>query len=67
MKVECACGKWHELSPTALALVVRAFIEGDLQTVSPGLIDPLCLLDAFTPERVAEIRSKYKGNALTVR
>lgn len=65
MKIECACGKWHELSPTALVLVVRAFIEGDLQTVSP-FIDPLCLMDAFTPERVLDIRTRYKGNSITV-
>lgn len=66
MKIQCACGSWHELSPTALVLVVRAFIDGDLQTVSPGLIAPICIKEAFTKARVADIQDKYKGNSIRI-
>lgn len=67
MKIQCACGNWHDLSPTALVLVIRAFIEGDLQTVSPGLIAPICIKEAFTESRVADIKNRYRDNTIAVK
>lgn len=67
MKIQCTCGNWHELSPTALVVVIRAFIDGDLQTVSGALgIAPICITEAFTPTRVAAIKDTYKGNSIRV-
>jgi len=64
MKIACVCGRWHDVSPTALAVVVHAFIDGDLQTVRPGEITPSCISAAFTPERVTTIRERYGPNVI---
>jgi hypothetical protein len=45
------------LTPAALAIVVKAFIEGHLQRVGPGRITPECILFAFDhPELENDLR-----------
>lgn len=66
MKIECVCGEWHDLSPTAMVVALRAYMEGDMQTVK-RTVNPVCILQAFTKDRVADVATKYKGNAITFR
>lgn len=55
MRVRCGgCGGWHALSPTAMAVVIRAFQDGDLQEVTKDGVVPLCLHDAFTEDTMTE-------------
>ena len=60
MKVRCACHRWHDVTPTGLALVIDAFVDGDLFTTK---LEVLCYLKAFTRERVARFESMYPGSA----
>lgn len=66
MKIECVCGEWHDLSPTAMVVALRAYMEGEMQTVK-RTVNPVCILQAFTKDRVSDVASKYKGNAITFR
>jgi len=69
MKLLCVCKKWHDVSPTAMAVVIEAFIDGDLQTVDmpkEGGIKAICMLNAFTEERMVEFRRRYQKNAMKV-
>lgn len=67
MKIQCPLDEWHDLSPTALALVVSAYAAGDLQTIGKdGLASAsVCILAALTQERIDEFKRKYPGNNIT--
>lgn len=64
MTIECECGNFHGLTPTAMALLIKAYQEGDMQTVGPGGVRGLCMADAFTDERVNDIGKRYPGRAV---
>jgi hypothetical protein len=52
--IECACGRTHRLTPTALQIALQAFIAGDAQRVQSGVVVPMCvfeLLDAYEHDR----------------
>lgn len=68
MRVLCACGDWHEASPTALALIVQAYQDGDMQRVKgkEGVYSR-CMEEAFTEARVAVISRRYPGNTIMLR
>ena len=61
MKVRCECGGFHEISTTALALIISAFRDGDLQRIGPNGIEPLCFEVAFTDARIARFVKQYPG------
>lgn len=79
MKVECL-NHWHEVSPTGLLLVVQAFQQGDLHTLKSSypfpkgpvgvgryaIVEPLCILNAFSDERVKDFQSRYHGHTISV-
>lgn len=73
VKIYCAnSNEWHDLSPTAMAIIIEAFQEGDLQRVNtiPGVtgrmatitVTPSCLLEALSDERLEKFRTRYPGN-----
>lgn len=67
MKVPCSCGKWHELTQTDLAMVVDAFLSGDLQRVGHNKrITNLCILYAGTPDRVHKFEGRYHNNVISI-
>jgi hypothetical protein len=66
MQITCVEGHWHEVSPTGLAVIVQAFMDGDMQQVGRKGIFPLCLKKAFTDSRVRDFMQRYAGNAITI-
>ena len=64
MRVRCTCGDFHDVSITALALIVDAFQQGDMQIIGKGGITPVCLEGAFTNERIARFVNRYPGNVV---
>ena len=64
MKIACINGHWHDVSPTGLALVIKAFQEGDLQTVGTDGVNNECLLKAFTEDRVKDFNRRYRGHVI---
>lgn len=61
MKVKCdGCGSFHTVSPTAMAVIIRAFQRGDLQRVTTQGVDTLCLGDAFDDETMGRLRMDAK-------
>ena len=68
MMVQCPKGgEWHDCSPTALAVIVGAFTDGDMQVVTPKGVRFRCLLEALTDERIERYRQKYPGNTIRVK
>lgn len=71
MKIYCAhSNNWHDVTPTAMAIIIEAFQDGDLQRAVPQLggwasIENLCILDAITDERLEKFRTRYPGNTIT--
>lgn len=67
MKIECPCGKYHDMTPTALMVVIQAFQEGDLQKIEgrKGIM-ALCMLQALTEERVTAMQFRYPGRRISV-
>jgi hypothetical protein len=67
VKVECGCGAWHDLTPTAMIVVINAFQEGELQVVKgkDGIVSS-CLFAAFTPDRIQRIEACYPGRKLSI-
>lgn len=65
MKVRCLAGPhWHEVTPTGMAAIIDAFQQGDLSRVSKGgAIEPLCIMEAFTVERIDRFERMYRSNA----
>lgn len=67
MLVQCrGCDKYHKLSPIALAIVVEAYQEGDLQRMTGRGVEPDCLAGSFTDERVATFRKKNPRNDISI-
>lgn len=66
MKVKCICGDWHEASPTALALIVSAYQDGDMQTIGKGGIRSLCIAEAFQDWRIRIFETRYQGNKISL-
>jgi len=67
MLVQCkGCEKYHRLSPIALGIIVDAFQQGDLQLMTHGGIEPLCLAGSFTDDRVAAFRKSNPRNDITI-
>lgn len=64
MKIECVCGKWHEVSPTGVALILGAMADGDLQRISKTGVNSLCIGLAFTEERVVKFGRQYMKNGI---
>lgn len=61
MRVKCdGCGSYHTVSPTAMAVIIRAFQRGDLQRMTGNGIDPLCLGDAFDDDTMRNLRMDNK-------
>jgi hypothetical protein len=59
VKVKCeGCGGFHDVSPTAMAVIISAFQDGDLQEVTGEGVNPLCLGGAFTPETMEKWRRR---------
>lgn len=67
MKVECGCNEYHDLTPTAMIVVITAFQEGELQVVKgkSGIVSS-CLFAAFTPERIRRVEACYPGRKLSI-
>lgn len=65
MTIECVCGNWHALTPTALAVVIKAYQEGDMQTVATDGVQSVCMENAFSNDRIAETQKRYPGRAIT--
>lgn len=65
MKISCINGHWHEITPTGLAVIVSAFMEGDLQRVVGTGVYPVCLKEAFTDARVRDFEQRYAGNNIS--
>lgn len=66
MQVECVCGRWHNVSPTGLALVLHAYANGDLQTVGKqNIVANECIGKAFDDDRVKEFQRRYVKNDIT--
>ena len=64
MRIRCD-DHWHDISPTGLAVIIRAFQEGDLTIVNGDhTMQPHCVRFAFTPDRVRDFKQRYKGNAI---
>lgn len=58
-QIECTCGLSHFLTPSAMAVIITAFINGSMQTVgSDGVVSTKCLLEAFEDEDASR---KYDG------
>ena len=73
MRIQCkGCGRWHDISPTGLAVIIDGFQQGDLTHVQHALAEtvevvPVCVLGAFDdPARLKEFRRRYKGNVISV-
>lgn len=67
MKVKCdACGRFHEVSPTGMAVIISAFQDGDLQRVTGKGVEPTCLGDVFTPETLRRWRRKMDTKTVIV-
>lgn len=64
MRVRCVCGDWHDLSTTALALVISAYQSGDMQRINKNGVESVCLSTAFTNARIAQFSARYPGNAI---
>lgn len=64
MMVMCTCGEWHDVSPTALLVVVQAFVDGDMQRVTKKGVLPACMAEAFTDDRVKAFTAKYRQNKI---
>jgi hypothetical protein len=65
VKVECVCGKWHDVSPTALAVIVSAFMDGDMHTITSNGLAPICLSEAFNnDERVNRFLRRYPKHVI---
>lgn len=59
MRIKCG-DHWHQVSPTGMAIIIRAYQDGDL--TSTRTHSTRCVRFAFTTERVAEFMRLYKGN-----
>lgn len=65
MKVRCdGCGGFHDVSPTAMAVIITAMQEGDLQRVTGKGVVPLCLGDIFTPDTLAKWRHRLESKTV---
>jgi hypothetical protein len=70
VKILCAADdQWHELTPTAMAIIIEAFQDGDLQHIyrptGGGLsVENLCILEGLTDERLEKFRTRYPGNTV---
>lgn len=59
----CPCGNTHRLSPAAMAMVVTAFLKGEMQTVGPdGVRVPNCILAALY---MPELQQMYRGSLVS--
>lgn len=58
MVIECVCGEFHAIPTTGMILIIRSFIDGDLQTVGKQIV-PMCIMTAFTEDNIAVIAKKY--------
>lgn len=59
MRIKCG-DHWHQASPTALAIIIEAFQDGDLTFTKSSM--PRCVRFAFTAERLTRFKRLYKGN-----
>lgn len=67
MKVECICGKWHDITPTGLALVVFCYQNLSLLTMNRNGPTPMCMAEAFSDESLVEMfRRRYPGNLVGI-
>lgn len=68
MIVECGCGNWHDMTPTAMVVVIQAFRDGELHRVSgkPTQVKARCLLQAFTEDNVRRIAAQYPKRTIEV-
>jgi hypothetical protein len=70
MKIECTCGQWHDLSQTAIVVVVDAYQAGDLTRIAhpwPLEVTSDCMLKAFDDaERINKIKQRYRGNQILI-
>lgn len=65
MKVFCNyCERAHELSPTAMLMVIRALQSGDLQKVTGKGVENLCLADTFTPTTMVEWQPRFDSKTV---
>src|SRR5262249_48851074 len=65
MRIECVFGQWHNLSQTAMAMVIDAYQSGEMRTLFSG--HQPCLLKAFdNHERLVKFHKRYKGNRIVV-
>lgn len=62
--VHCVCGTVHMMSPTAMAIVISAFLGGDLQTMGPnGDVRSKCILKALDMSDYVKL---YPGRSVNV-
>ncbi len=64
MVVECPCGDFHNMTPTAMIVVIRSYQKGELQRVTKSGIYPTCMEEAFSNENVAFIQQRYEGRGI---
>lgn len=62
-----ACGNWHQISPTGMAIIIHAYSTGMMQTVGRGGILSVCMRRAFEDETVlADFRRRYAKNSIRI-
>jgi hypothetical protein len=65
VKVKCeGCLAWHNVSPTAMAIIIYAMQSGDLQRVTRKGIRNLCLGDALNPDTLHEWRHRLDSKSV---
>lgn len=67
MRVECVCGRWHDITPTGLALIVYAFQRGDLHRQTRVGPTSICIAEAFKDKALVEkFVRRYPGNRVGI-
>jgi hypothetical protein len=64
MQLECVCGTFHDLSETAMILVITAYQNGKMTSMRNGRLRVRCMLTAFTDEAIRDIKKKYPKRLL---
>jgi hypothetical protein len=66
MKLRCPCGDWHDMLTLDVAVVLDAFMEGDMQRVNgkAGITNSRCFYKAYTESRVERMTRLYKDLTL---
>ena len=64
MQVECVCGNFHDLSQTAMILVITAYQNGEMTTLRNGTVRVRCMMSAFNEDTIKDIKKRYPRRLL---